>query len=230
MSAPDVHVGTSGWAYPSWKPGFYPPGTPASAFLAYYAERFRTVELNTTGYRLPAEDQVRRWAERTPPGFQFAPKLNAHARAPVAAFCERMRALGDRLGPVRLLVAGARDDALLARLEAAVDPGVRVAWDFRHPSWKGVALPGRSVAVGDLGDDAPFRYLRLREPPYSDDDLRRWAARIRALRGDVFVFFRHEREPTAPRLAARLAELLAAGGAHGSPPAGRRTHGSGRGG
>ncbi|MFL6037251.1 MAG: DUF72 domain-containing protein, partial [Gaiellaceae bacterium] len=48
-----VHVGTSGWSYPSWKPGFYPPGTDAGAFLAYYAQHFSTVELNTTGYRLP---------------------------------------------------------------------------------------------------------------------------------------------------------------------------------
>ena len=70
-----VHVGTSGWSYPSWKPGFYPAGTDAKEFLRYYAGRFATVELNTTGYRLPGEEQFARWAEQTPPGFRFAPKL-----------------------------------------------------------------------------------------------------------------------------------------------------------
>jgi uncharacterized protein YecE (DUF72 family) len=204
------HVGTSGWAYSSWKPGFYPAGLPSGEFLAHYAARFQTVELNTTGYRLPSEAQMRRWAERTPPGFSFAPKLTAHARAPLGAFAERVRALGDSLGPVRVLVSARRDDALLERVRAALGPDVRVAWDLRHPSWKGAALPDGSVAVGDLdGSPAPFRYVRLREPPYSDADLRAWAARLAELDGDVFVYLRHEDEPTAPRYAARLAELLA---------------------
>src|SRR3954451_23550745 len=75
----DMHVGTSGWSYPSWKPGFYPAGTDSKEFLSYYAQRFSTVELNTTGYRLPAEEQFRKWAAQTPPGFTFAPKPQATA-------------------------------------------------------------------------------------------------------------------------------------------------------
>src|SRR6266581_5552860 len=90
-----AHVGTSGWSYPSWKPGFYPAGTDAKQFLRFYAERFSTVELNTTGYRLPAEEQFRRWAEQTPPGFRFAPKMNAHRRFDMATFVERVQLLGD---------------------------------------------------------------------------------------------------------------------------------------
>ena len=74
-----LHVGTSGWSYPSWRPGFYPAGTDPKAFLSYYSERFDTVELNTTGYRLPAEEQFGRWAEQTPPGFTFAVKLPPQA-------------------------------------------------------------------------------------------------------------------------------------------------------
>ena len=57
-------MGTSGWSYPCWKPGFYPAGTDSKDFLRFYAERFSTVELNTTGYRLPAEEQFHRWAEQ----------------------------------------------------------------------------------------------------------------------------------------------------------------------
>lgn len=204
-----AYVGTSGWSYPSWRPGFYPPGTQPGDFLRFYAGRLPTVELNTTGYRLPAEQQFRRWAEQTPEGFLFAPKLQGYASAAVGTFAERVRLLGDRLGPVRVLVGASRDEGLLALLGGSLDPELRLAWDFRHDSWRGVELPPGSVAVGDLEGEAPFRYLRLREPPYSDDQLREWAARIRDLEGPVFVYFQHEDEPTAPRYAERLLELLA---------------------
>src|SRR5205807_9995153 len=90
-----VHVGTSGWPYPSWKPGFYPAGTDSKQFLGFYASRFDTVELNTTGYRLPAEEQFRRWAEQTPSGFEFAVKLPGNRAQTVGTFSERVRALGD---------------------------------------------------------------------------------------------------------------------------------------
>src|SRR2546423_15632038 len=108
-----VHVGTSGWSYPSWKPGFYPAGTDSKEFLAYYAERFSTVELNTTGYRLPAEEQFRRWAEQTPLGFTFAPKLPGNRARTVGEFSERARVLGDKLGPVRVQLINARDEGML---------------------------------------------------------------------------------------------------------------------
>src|SRR5262245_59467444 len=68
-SVPGVHVGTSGWSYAGWKPGFYPPDARSEDFLRHYSERFDTVELNTTGYRLPAEEQFDRWAAQTPAGF-----------------------------------------------------------------------------------------------------------------------------------------------------------------
>src|SRR5438132_3732708 len=103
-----VHVGTSGWSYPSWKPGFYPAGTDAKAFLRFYAERFSTVELNTTGYRLPGREQFRRWAEQTPPGFRFAPKLAGNRPRQLAEFGSRVGHLGDRLGPVRVPLISTR--------------------------------------------------------------------------------------------------------------------------
>ena len=61
-----LFAGSSGFSYPSWKPGFYPAGTAQRDFLRSYAERLNTVELNTTGYRLPAAEQFARWAEETP--------------------------------------------------------------------------------------------------------------------------------------------------------------------
>ena len=206
-----VYVGTSGWSYPSWKPGFYPRELKPPEFLGHYARHFRTVELNTTGYRLPAEEQFRRWAAATPDGFTFAPKMNAYRTRAIGTFVERVSALGDRLGPIRLTVPSARDDGLLILVGGSIGPDVRLAWDFRHPSWDEAEIPAGSVRVNALDADAPFRYLRLREPPYTDADLEREAERIAPLDAaglDVFVYLRHEDEPTAPRYAERLVKLL----------------------
>jgi hypothetical protein len=197
----DVRVGTSGWSYPSWRPGFYPAGAKPEEFLRFYAERFDTVELNTTGYRLPAEEQFERWAATVPDGFRFAVKLPVGRLDRIAPFFERVRSLGDRLGPVRVVVESPRDDGLLSFVLGSVDPAVELAFDFRDESWAGV---DGVVRVNDL-DAEPFRYVRLREPPYADDDLRAVAAELRA---PAYVYLRHEDEPTAPAYAARLRELL----------------------
>jgi uncharacterized protein YecE (DUF72 family) len=203
-----AHVGSSGFSYPTWKPDFYPAGTPQREFLRFYAERLNSVELNTTGYRLPEEDQFRRWAAETPDGFRFAVKMPHPNR--LRAFTERARILGEKLGPVRIVVQQPRDDTFLARLLDSLDPALQWALDFRHESWAG-AKTGRAVAVNDLDGDAPFRYLRLREPPYDEAELRAWANRVRPLLADgieVYAYFKHEDEPTAPAYAARLLELV----------------------
>ena len=199
-----IRVGTSGWSYPTWRPGFYPEGTRPEDFLAHYASRFDTVELNTTGYRLPGEDQFRRWAEAVPDGFTFAPKLALARLDRVPVFVERVAALGDRLGPIRISVQATRDEGLLSYVLGSVDPALQLAFDFQHESWAGVE---GIVAVNDF-EAEPFRYIRLREPPYSEDDLRSLAER---LRDPAYVYFRHEDEPTAPAYAERLLELLAPG-------------------
>jgi uncharacterized protein YecE (DUF72 family) len=209
-----LYVGTSGWSYPTWRPGFYPAEVRPTEFLGHYAERFRTVELNTTGYRLPREELFERWAEQTPRGFLFAPKLNAHLRADFGTFAERVALLGERLGPIRAVVPSARDEGLLTLLLGSFDPSTPLALDLRHASWDGIeeTLPPNAVRVNALEAGARFRYVRLREPPYSDKDLRGWAERLRPLLDDgtrVYCYFQHEDEPTAPTYAQRLLELLA---------------------
>ena len=203
-----VSVGTSGWSYPSWRPGFYPAGTDPASFLAFYAERFPTVELNTTGYRLPAEDQFKRWAEQAPDEFEFAPKLPGNRLRGLDEFASRVGALGDRLGIVRVSMKNARDEGALELLLGSLDPSLRLAFDLEHPSWDGVEprlAEAGAVRVNDLDHPAPFRYLRRREAP--DEDF---AARIRACGEPVYVYFRHDDEPDAPRHAVRLMELLGA--------------------
>ena len=208
----EVHVGTSGWSYPSWKPAFYPAGTDAKEFLSHYASQLTTVELNTTGYRLPAEEQFRRWAEQTPPGFTFAPKLAGSRPRMVAEFSGRVRRLGDRLGLVRVQLITPRDEGMLELLLGSLDPELRLAFDLADPTWDGIeprlAAAG-AVRVNDLDSEAPFRYVRFRDPPYTDAELEEWAARLRDVPEPVYAYFRHEDEPTAPRYALQLLKLLA---------------------
>ena len=208
-----AYVGTSGWSYPSWRPGFYPAEVKPPEFLRHYSERLPSVELNTTGYRIPAEDQFRRWAEQVSPGFRFAVKFNSFRLGGAGTFEERVRLLGDRLGPIRVLVGSARDEGLLALTLGSFDPELKIAFDFRHESWEGVEadLPPNAVCVNDLESAASFRYLRLREPPYDEKALSEWADRIRPLLADgvdVYCYFKHEDKPEAPRYAERLLELL----------------------
>jgi uncharacterized protein YecE (DUF72 family) len=211
-SVPRLYVGTSGWSYPSWRPTFYPAGVKPGEFLGHYAERLPSVELNSTGYRIPAEDQFRRWAEQTPSGFRFAVKMQAYQLRQAATFEERVRLLGERLGPIRLLVTQARDEGFLALALGSLGADLRIAFDFRHESWEGIELPDNAARVNDLESNAQFRYLRFRDPPYADRQLERIAGDVRRLAAggvEVFAYFRHEDEPTAPRYAERLLELLA---------------------
>jgi uncharacterized protein YecE (DUF72 family) len=207
-----LHVGTSGFSYPSWRPGFYPEGTKPEEFLGVYAQRLPSVELNVTGYRLPAEEAFRRWREQTPDGFTFAVKMPGRAMRSLGTFEERLQILGPRLGVVRVVLAQARDEGLLTLLLGSLDPAIRVALDPRHPSWDGADV-GRAVRVDDWDADASFRYLRFRDPPYDDEQIAAIAERVRPLLEsgiDVFAYFRHEDEPRAPRYAERLRELLQA--------------------
>ncbi len=207
-----IRIGASGWSYPSWRPGFYPAGTDPKEFLAFYARHFDTVELNTTGYRLPAEEQFQRWAAQVPDGFEFAVKLPGNRLKQLGTFQERVPALGDRLGPVRVTLTNARDEGVLELLLGSLDPSLRLAFDLQHESWDGIEprlAEADAVRVNDLETPAPFRYVRLREPPYDDEQLGEWAERLRAVAEPTYVYLRHEDEPTAPRYAERLRELLA---------------------
>ena len=126
----------------------------------------------------------------------------------LGTFEERVTRLGDRLGPVRVVVETPRDDGLLALLLGST--GLRLALDLRDESWDGVDV-SPAVRVDDWDADAPFRYLRFREPPYSDADLEALADRIRPLLAsgvDVHAYFKHEDAPTAPAYAAQVLAFL----------------------
>ena len=227
-SVPGLHVGTSGFSYPSWRGGFYPADAKPRDFLRFYAERLPSVELNTSFYQLPSEEHLARWAAQTPAGFRFAIKMTRRIThfgrlEWIPDFCERVKTLGDRLGPVLVQFPPnrPRDDGFLALVLELLDPELDYAFEFRHPSWEvdDVLDEVGAARVGSLAAAAPFRYLRLREPPYGERELAAWADRIRPLVESgiaVHAYFKHEDEPSAPAYAQRLLELLA-GGAR--PPA-----------
>ena len=217
-SVTGLYVGTSGFSYPSWRGAFYPAKARPSEFLELYAAELPSVELNTSFYRLPSEAQFQAWALATRPEFRFAVKMSRRIThfgrlELVPTFCEQVRALGERLGPVLVQFPPSRprDDGLLRLLRDSLDPTLEYAFEFRHESWAEAEVP---VRVNSLEAEAPFRYLRLREPPYDDADLHAWAGRLRPLLASgirVYCYFKHEDEPTAPLYARRLLELTAAG-------------------
>ncbi len=142
-------VGCSGWNYDHWRHGvFYPPRLAPANWLAYYAERFPTVEVNATFYRLPRRDAVARWVAETPDDFVFAVKVSRYLTHVVRLrdTADHLRLLLDRLEPlVRSPKAGPllwqlpptlqRDDDRLAAALAGFRPSLRHAIEFRHPSW-----------------------------------------------------------------------------------------------
>ncbi|RME41136.1 MAG: DUF72 domain-containing protein [Planctomycetota bacterium] len=194
MSAGTLYVGTSGWSYAHWAGGrFYPRGLKQGDWLVYYADRFSTVEINASFYRLPRPQMVERWRKVTKAGFRFAVKMwrrITHEKKLVdcerelADFLETVARLGPRRGPLLVqLPPSFRQD--LDRLKHFFDlfrqvagrSRWRLAFEFRHPSWIGEEvyrfLDRRRAAVclADLPrcpitepNDAPFVYVRRHGP------------------------------------------------------------------
>ena len=232
-----VLVGTSGYSYKEWKGSFYPEDLAPSAMLRYYSERFRTVEINNTFYRLPVKKDVARWEEQTPPGFTFVLKasrritherrLAAESADAVVYLLETAATLGPKLGPVlfQLPPFFKKDAARLRSFLGLLPETQPAAFEFRHPSWfddevyDALRTRGAALCAADTdesGDEgapvvptAPWGYLRLRRADYADADLSVWADRIRAQPWEkAFVFFKHEDAGKGPELAARLMARL----------------------
>ena len=141
-----------------------------------------------------------------PDGFEFAPKLPGERLRALGDFVERVPALGDRLGPVRVSLKSKRDEGAVELILGSLDPSLRVAFDLEHPSWDGIEArlaEAGAVRVDDLAHPAPFRYLRRREEPDAA-----FAAAVAAAAEPVYVYFRHDDEPTAPAYAKLLLRLL----------------------
>jgi uncharacterized protein YecE (DUF72 family) len=240
-----VSIGTSGWSYDHWDGVLYPPGTPPRDRLDHYVRRFDTVELNASFYRWPRTATFASWRRRLPPGFGLsvkAPRGLTHAKRLYApeVWVERLVAcwheLGDRRAVllVQLAPGHARDDARLDFFLSLLPPWMRVAVEFRHPSWhveevfallerRGAAYCVMSGAQLPcvLRATAPFVYVRMHGPDrdhlyagsYPEPDLRWWAERVGEWAGsgrDVYVYFNNDGHGHAVRDADALRRLAGA--------------------
>jgi uncharacterized protein YecE (DUF72 family) len=228
-----LFAGTSGFAYPAWKPGFYPAKLPANQFLKHYAQRLNCVEINYTFRRLPSASTLESWVEATPPGFVFAVKANQRI-----THIKRLKDAGEatelflkmidplrtsrRLGPILFqLPPHLKCDVDLLRIYLELLPtGMRYAFEFRHASWLAdpvyEVLRARNVSLCVAESEklevpevitADFVYYRLRKPDYTAADVEAIAARSKDLLAtgrDLYLMFKHEESPEG----ALNAELL----------------------
>ena len=238
-----VHIGTSGWSYPHWEHVLYPPGTAPAARLGRYTERFATAELNASFYRWPREAAFAGWSRRLPDGFQLSVKASrglTHAKRLYApeVWAERMTSSWHHLGPrrgvllVQLAPGHERDDARLDYFLGRLPDWMRVAVEFRHPSWHDddvlrllerhqaaycVMSGARLPCV--LRVTAPLVYVRLHGPDpdhlyggsYPEVDLRWWADRVGEWRGagqDVYAYFNNDGHGYAVQNAQTLRHLV----------------------
>ncbi len=219
-----LFVGTSGWAYPSWKPEFYPEKLPQKNFLKYYATQLNTVEVNFTFRQLVKETTIEKWLNETPQEFRFG--IKAHQ---VITHIKRLKATEDfvkrflgtiealaraeRLGPVLFQLPPnlKADRELLETFLATIPRGLRAAFEFRHTSWLGddifhvlreynIALCVAETEERTTPDvvTADFCYYRFRKPTYTPDERRDMVDRIQQHLGqnrDVFAYFKHEETP-----------------------------------
>lgn len=225
-----IFVGTSGYNYPEWRGSFYPEKLPASKMLEYYAERFETVEVNYTFYRVPTPALLEGWGTRTPDNFRFTLKAPRrithdarlrHCEDLTQNFCRTARTLGAKLGSLlfQLPPTFKRDDVALAEFLELLPEGTRAAFEFRHASWHDDAvfelLKKRDAALCVADSEkmstpvvttASYAYFRLRDDGYEPSDISRWASTIRELSHgrDAYVYFKHEEEGKGPAFAAML--------------------------
>lgn len=227
-----LYTGTSGFAYASWKPAFYPAKTAQKDFLKYYATRLNAVEINYTFRQLPSAATLEKWVEATPAGFVFCCK--AHQRIThilrlkesefTGVFFKAIDPLRSarRLGPVLFQLAPnfKCDVPLLEAFLEKLPAEVRVAFEFRNASWLVDEvyrlLEKHRVSLCLAESDkleipqvvtADFVYSRLRKADYSAEERAEIRERIAALTGggrDVYVFFKHEETPAGAIYAEEL--------------------------
>ncbi len=236
-----LYAGTSGFAYPAWKPEFYPAKLAAKKVLGHYAERLTCVEINYTFRRLPAASTLEGWVAATRPGFVFAVKANMRithvhrlkgAEEATELFLRKIDPLRSarRLGPILFQLPPQMkcDVPLLHDYLALLPEGLRYAFEFRHVSWlteqvydelrvRNVSLclaESEKLEVPEV-ITADFVYYRLRKPEYPKQDLDAVAARSRELLvsgRDLYLIFKHEESPRSALNAEMLLKQTAAAG------------------
>ena len=231
-----LFTGTSGFAYKEWKGAFYPEALRNEDMLSYYASHFRSVEINNSFYRMPAEKTLMQWTEQVPPEFRFVLKapqrithftrLKEESKDPLEYFLKTAQTMGNQLGPLlfQLPPNMKLDLPRLQNFLSWLPPEIRAAFEFRHNSWfddgvcDALRAVNASLCIADTEDEQTPRiatagdwgYLRLRRVEYSRADVAEWAVWTRAQAwAEAFVFFKHEDAGTGPRLAKEFEAAFA---------------------
>lgn len=217
-------IGTSGWAYPSWKPGFYPEKLAQTKFLTYYASQLNTVEVNLTFRQLLKDTTAAKWIAQTPPNFRFTIKAHQvithikrlkNTEEFLARFVSTIEPLSQagKIGCVlfQLPPNMKADPKLLEEFLATVPKGLRAAFEFRHESWFAddifscLKQHNRALCVAETEErttpdvvTADFCYYRYRKPEYTQEErqamLRRMQEHLSNGR-DTYAYFKHEETP-----------------------------------
>jgi uncharacterized protein YecE (DUF72 family) len=230
-----LFAGTSGWAYPSWKPDFYPHKLSQKKFLSHYATQLNAVEVNFTFRQLVKETTIQNWLAETPAGFRFT--MKAHQ---VITHIKRLKGTEDfvprflgtiepvasagKLGPVlfQLPPNFKVDHELLASFLKLLPRALRPAFEFRNTSWfvdgtyEILKTQNAALCVAETEEmttpevvTADFIYYRFRKPNYPPDERQAMVERIRTHLGagrDVFAYFKHEETPEGAMYARELLE------------------------
>jgi uncharacterized protein YecE (DUF72 family) len=229
----DLHIGTSGWSYPTWKPAFFPEKLPAKRFLEFYSSRLNAVELNATFRRMPTASAIAGWVGSTTSDFRFAAKAHQsithfkrlkNADESLRFFLqslEPMRQSG-KLGPILLQIPPnlKADTGLLESFVQLLPQAYQFAFEFRHETWFADAiyeiLKKKNVALCWATSEkittpqvptASFLYYRLRLPAFSKAELAKLAEELKTQRQtrEVYAFFKHEDEPEGALNAVTVA-------------------------
>ena len=217
-------AGTSGWAYPTWKPEFYPAKLAQKKFLGHYATQLNTVEVNFTFRQLVKETTIQNWLQDTPAHFRFG--IKAHQ---VITHIKRLKGVEDFiprfLGTIEAIARAEKQGPLLFQLPpnmkvdatllqeflTVLPRAVASAFEFRHASWFTDEIfailknGNRALCIAETEErttpdvvTADFCYYRYRKPTYTPEERRAMVDRIREHLGrgrNVFAYFKHEETP-----------------------------------
>jgi len=228
-----LYAGTSGWAYPSWKPDFYPQKLAQTKFLQYYSTQLNAVEVNFTFRQLLKETTAQKWIAETPAAFKLSVK--AHQ---VITHIKRLKKTEDflprflanieplaqagKLGPLLFQLPPnlKADAALLEEFLITLPRAVPSAFEFRHESWFADEIfellkkHNRALCVAETEErttpdvvTSDFNYYRYRKPSYTGDERAAMVSRLRdhlAAGRNVFAYFKHEETPQGALYAVEV--------------------------
>jgi uncharacterized protein YecE (DUF72 family) len=232
-----LFAGTSGWAYPTWKPDFYPQKLAQKKFLSHYATQLNAVEVNFTFRQLVKETTLQNWLADTPANFHFT--IKAHQ---VITHIKRLKSTEDfvprflatieplasagKLGPVLFQLPPnlKADQELLSNFLKLLPKPLSAAFEFRHASWFSEEIYSTlrahpaALCVAETEDlttpevvTAGFVYYRFRKPNYPPDERSQMIDRLQqhlADGRDVFAYFKHEDTPEGAIYARELLRSL----------------------